>query len=452
MTKWKSGFYSEKFTPKLELGLEMAGYTEQRTADSVLDDLFISAVVLQESKNLVAFVGVDVLAVTGESVRNVRTLVEQQTGIPGPNIMIAASHSHTAPTTVEIFNTVPDFNWLKDWEAQIANTIIEAYNRLKPANVSVGEGSDDSFMFNRRLLNSDNQVEMTIDQKHGKTDLTPEGPIDPSVNVVRIDDENGKPVSVIVNYGNHLDIPTGRRYSADYPGVMTKTIQKLLGEDVGVVFLNGACGDIQHLNYFNSDDISTRGRYWDSKGEEKMNKYGTVLGCEVVKTALTMNDRLRGGSLVSYSKKISVPIRKVDEETLAWANETMNNPNSTYREKTLAKEALQVYSLEGTNVEMEIHAISIGDSAILAIPAEVFVEIGLQIKEQSPFNNTMISELSNDWVGYLPTERAFEHGGYETRVARSSKLTESADKIVIEASLKLLQELKELAADKVANK
>lgn len=442
MSNWQAGFYREVFTPDIDSGLEMAGYTKQRKAEYVLDDLYISSLVLKGKKEYSVFVGVDVLAITSESVANVRKLVEQETDIPGANILIAASHSHTAPTTVEIFNTVPDYEWMKDWERQIAQTIITAYNQMNPAKVSVAAGSDDSFMYNRRLLNSDNQVEMTIDQEPGEQDLTPEGPIDPIVNVLRVDNEEGDPMSVVVNYGNHLDIPTGKRYSADYPGVMTNTIKKLLGEDVGVVFLNGACGDIQHLNNFDMEDRKTRARYWDSKGVEKMTRYGTILGCEVVKTALNAKDRLECGTLTTVSKVISVPVRKVNKETVIWAQETVDDPNATYREKTLAKDALLVHKKKGTNVDFEIQVTKIGKSvAIVAIPAEVFVEIGLKIKEKSPFEYTIISELSNDWVGYLPTERAFAHGGYETRVARSSQLIESADKVVIEASLELLQQL-----------
>lgn len=443
MSTWEAGFYREVFTPDIELGLEMAGYTEQRRAEYVLDDLFISSLVLKNSEGYAVFVGVDVLAISAESVKNVREIVEKETDIPGSNILIAASHSHTAPTTVEIFNTVPNYNWLRDWEKQIAKTIIVAYSKLIPANISIGVGSDDSFMYNRRLLNSDNQVEMTIDQEPGKQDLTPEGPIDPIVNVLRVDNKEGEPITVLVNYGNHLDIPTGKRYSADYPGVMTKTIKKLLGEEVGVVFLNGACADIQHLNNFDLNDRGTRERYWDSKGVEKMNKYGTILGCEVVKTALNAKHVLEPSSLTTVSKIVSVPIRMVDEETLSWAKETLADPDSNYRERTLAKEALLVHEMRDTKVEFEIQATQIGESvAIVAIPAEVFVEIGLEIKQKSPFEYTIISELSNGWVGYLPTERAFSHGGYETRVARSSKLFESADKVVIEASLELLEKLK----------
>jgi neutral ceramidase len=436
------GYFKVNITPPL--GMDMAGYAKKRKAKEILDDLFSSAIVIEQNGVCTAIVGVDVLAISAESVAAIRAIVETETSIPGQNILIAASHTHTGPSTVEIFNSKPEPAWMSIFEGQVASSIILAWNRLKEARLIAGVGEDDHFIFNRRLLNQNNHVEMTLDQNLTDLNLIPESGVDPSVNTLLLTDVNGEPIAIIVNFANHLDIPTGDRFSADYPGVMTRTIQSILGEQVGVVFLNGCCGDIEHLNPFDNKDISTRERYYDSKGIEKMERYGTILGCEVVRTVLAKESEIIADSILAEQKILQIPIRTISQATLEWSNLVQSHPDGcTNRESTMAKEALLVHELRGTKVAVELQVIVMGAIAIIGIPAEVFVDIGLKIKEKSPFQFTFVSELSNGWVGYLPTERAFAHGGYETIPARSSKLIESADCIIIDGVLDLLTEMKE---------
>jgi hypothetical protein len=85
----------------------------------------------------------------------------------------------------------------------------------------------------------------------------------------------------------------------------------------------------------------------------------------------------------------------------------------------------------------------VGNVGIVGLPGEIFVEYGLQIKAQSPFNRTFVVELANDYVGYCPTDLALQEGGYETRLARSAKAAAGTEGAMVAASLRTLQAAKE---------
>ena len=91
-----------------------------------------------------------------------------------------------------------------------------------------------------------------------------------------------------------------------------------------------------------------------------------------------------------------------------------------------------------TSAHAEIMAVRLGNGAIVGIPGEFFASLGLQIKKMSPWNPTLIIELANGCVGYIPTAEAFKGGGYETEFARSSKLIPSAGEIIVETAGNLL--------------
>jgi hypothetical protein len=84
----------------------------------------------------------------------------------------------------------------------------------------------------------------------------------------------------------------------------------------------------------------------------------------------------------------------------------------------------------------------LGDLCINTTPCETFVEIGLELKESSPFETTFIIELANGYNGYLPTPQQHEWGGYETWRAKSSYLEVDASTKIVAAFEEMMTELK----------
>ena len=107
-----------------------------------------------------------------------------------------------------------------------------------------------------------------------------------------------------------------------------------------------------------------------------------------------------------------------------------------------------MYALEWSRVEakpkqwpVQIQALRVGDVGMVGLPGEVFVEIGLEIKRRSPFDHTMVIELANDWVGYIPTDKALQEGSYETELGTNSMAVPGTADLWIETAVKLLNDL-----------
>jgi hypothetical protein len=106
-----------------------------------------------------------------------------------------------------------------------------------------------------------------------------------------------------------------------------------------------------------------------------------------------------------------------------------------------AREVVLLTESEHPQVEAEVQALRVGDAAFVGLPGEPFVELGLLLKQASPFAHTYIAGLANGWEGYIPTRAAFAEGGYEVRTARSSKLHPDAGDMMVAAGAELLREL-----------
>ena len=85
----------------------------------------------------------------------------------------------------------------------------------------------------------------------------------------------------------------------------------------------------------------------------------------------------------------------------------------------------------------------IGDVAVVGVPGEYFTKLGLDIKRQSPFRNTIVAELANDWVGYIPDEEAYDLGGYQVLTGLHSYVARGTCEQIVEEAVQLLHELKQ---------
>jgi neutral ceramidase len=92
-----------------------------------------------------------------------------------------------------------------------------------------------------------------------------------------------------------------------------------------------------------------------------------------------------------------------------------------------------------TRVDAELHGIRIGDVGLVGFPGEPFAEIGVAVKEQSPFPHTLFSGYTNDYLGYVPTDEARPEGGYE---AEFTPFAPGAAGRLIQGSLALLHDLR----------
>lgn len=435
------GAYEVDITPPV--GIDLAGYFNIRKADEILDNLYAKTVVLKTETNEVAITSCDLCVIPRELVLKIRELASIWSNIPKDNIMISATHTHTGPVTTGLLVGEIDQAYIDVMTRKVATSISMAKKRLKEAVVKVGRGREDSIAFNRRYLMKDGSV-ITNPGKLNPNILKPAGPIDPEVLVILIESKIGEPIALILNYANHVDTIGGTGVSADYPGIMDKILKSLFG-NIPILFLNGAEGDVNHIDV---NGPTPQGGYKEAE------RIGKILAGEVIKTLSRMKSL--DINLKTKNSLLKIPIRKPSQEEIERANELLSKTiesesrdltafdlakGSIEVERVYAEEILLLSQLDREFEELEIQGVSLGDLCLLGIPGEPFVEIGLEIKQKSPFQYTGIVSLSNGYSGYIPTEKAFAEGGYETRLARSSKLDKKAWKIIIEEGVRLIQNL-----------
>ena len=100
---------------------------------------------------------------------------------------------------------------------------------------------------------------------------------------------------------------------------------------------------------------------------------------------------------------------------------------------------LRIHDMNNNPIEAEILTFGLGDASIVALPGEIFVELGLEIKEKSPFKHTLVLALANNSIGYIPNKEAFKYGAYEVEV---SMIAEGEGEKLVESSLHQLGKMK----------
>lgn len=418
----------------------MAGYYSTRLATGTHDDLHAKALVLESAGTQTALVACDLISLPPFVIEETRRIATAKTGIPAANIMINATHSHTGPLMMgggarddAYGGSLPAARqYLKDLPGKIAESIVLAAANLEPATVSVGKGHEDSISFNRRFFMKDG----TVGWNPGK--LNPDivrtaGPIDPDVFVAYFESTKGTALATYVNFALHLDTVGGMEVSADYPATTASILGRVKGGDMLTLFTNGACGNINHI------DVTTKR---PQKGHEEATRIGTELAGEVIKTYTRLQPvsdlKLRVGS-----RTLQLQPADLKEGDIEKANVIVADIDSGKKVKFLdtvfAFKVLDTADRKGKPLDAEVQVIALGnDLAWVALPGEIFTELGMAIKKASPFKATIVAELGHGPVTYFPNEAAAPQGNYEVV---TSRVAVGSGERLVEAAKELLKEL-----------
>ncbi|MBA7707827.1 hypothetical protein ES703_116710 [subsurface metagenome] len=317
---------------------------------------------------------------------------------------------------------------------KIAGCVYMAWRNRREAQIGVGKGMVGGIGVNRR---------------------NPDGkPVDQEVGVIRLEDIKGNLMAVLINYTCHAVVlgPDNLLISADYPGYTMRMIEGIKGENVVAMFTNGAEGDI---NTGHSADISGIGGHIPGRTFKRAEKLGNILGGEVLKVLeqIKVSPKMHLDvkkelvelplrdlpSLREAEKEFQKKMSAVDELKGASPEKlTRAKIEKFYAEITLSL-AKEVESLGlGRTMRTEIQVMRINNAVLVAVPGELFVEIGLDVKKKSEFENTFIVGLANGEIGYIPTGQAFMEGGYESI---STKFTEEAGERIRDTALRLIKEM-----------
>ena len=429
----KIGVSSVNITPPI--GVPMAGYSARDDVSiGIHDDLYAKAIVFDDDNTKAALIRCDLIGLEREFVEEVRKLIESDTGICGKNVMITCTHTHSGPITNPIF---PELNaWMNVLSRKIKGAVTAAHRNMKEAKIGFNHGSVEGIVINRRK---------------------PNGPVDTEIGIIRIDDQAGNPMAIIVNYTCHAVVlgPDNLLISADYPGYVMSFVEKNLG--IPALFVNGACGDINPLDKLAIMRLKRGKSIYNRRNGtfEEAKRLGSMIGAEAVKVFLgteTENDL----ELKVTSRNIKVPLSDLppleDAKKMLKENERLfrklvsekRDVAQMYRTAVTIKNTQKIikYINSGENARStEIQAFKIGDNGLIALPGEIFVEIGMNIKKQSSLKYTFICELANDSIGYVPTEEAFKESGYEVEFAKRLHYTNEIGHIIEKSALDTLNTL-----------
>lgn len=455
--RFKAGVGSAVITPPIGYRMNSWGV---RTGGStgIHDNLYAKAIVLSNGSTTLALISLDVVGVGNETLVNeIRNKVQHYTSIEKSNVMISCTHSHTGPAfSADRFEEYK--NYISIFPDYVAGAVREAYNNMKDASIGVGTSELHGISVNRNF---------------------PEEPVDTQLGVFKVEGENGDLIAALYNFANH-GVDVGGQYllwTTGFPGVAAKIIEERYPKSK-CMFLQGAEGDVHPWDWwFGNDKSKFAATYEDSK------KLGTIIGSEVLKKLQTIETE-KDVELKSVSEKIILPKR---EKLYGWSLDEVERVYDEIKAKykpwpgpagptdvstaTLAQKYPGNYTIgmiervhdevlgkiELTDIPAELQAFKIGNIDLVAIPGELFNQLGVEIKRSKP--NTFCLACANaSVVGYIPTRKltnivkeyasTWTLSDYvdQNKIRRyygatGARVSEEAGEIVVKESKKLIEKL-----------
>ena len=439
---FQAGAAASNVTPPL--GRPVVGGWSPRPATHIHDELYAKCVALDDGETRLALVIVDNIGMARDVCDAAKQLIREHTGIPPERVMVAGTHTHSSVSARGANRMARDAQ-LSDYQQflsmRIADGVRRAVNNLEPARIGWGSAREPAQVFNRRYhmkpgtptpnpFGGEDQVVMNPGRGNPQI-LKAAGPTDPEVALLSIQSAEGRPIALVANYSLHYVGPAaGPVISADYFGVFGDRIQQLLGADrldppfVGIMS-NGTSGDINNINWLAKPE-----KRWGPY--EKMRQVAEVVSQAVFKAhqEIEFHDWVE---LAAAEEELTLAVRKPNDEQLAYAREILEKPEDATpyhrHEKVYARRALTLHE-SPDEIPVLLQAFRIGDLGVCAIPFEVFAEIGLEVKAESPLAQTFVISHANGTYGYLPTAEQHALGGYETWLGTNTVEFDAASKIV----------------------
>lgn len=452
-----AGAATSNITPPI--GLEVVGGFSPYPSKHIHDDLHARCLVLDDGTTKLAIVVTDLLGVHRVVSDEARKLIAEKSGIPKENVLISATHTHSASSALGKNRLQPE-QQLDDYQKFVAERIADgvqrALNNCRPAEIAFGTVDVPEHVHNRRWhmkpgtapVNPFGEVDaVKMNPPGGSPNLVePAGPTDPTISFFSVRDTEGWPISVFATYSLHYVGGVGKEHiSADYYGVACEHLKQLLTKDEKpdqgtdrppfvALLANGTSGDINNINFRQPRS---------AKKPYEQIKYVAEDVASKIHGAMAELKYQSKVSLAAAYRELPIAWRKPTEEQKKWATETIaagpkakQDLSFIYAERTMR---LAEYKEDTTNIPLQV--LRIGDTVIGTMPCEVFAEIGLEFKSRSPQQPAFMVSLAHGYFGYLPAPRHFRLGGYETWIGTNRLEPNAADKM-LSALLEMTEQVK----------
>ncbi len=443
------------------LGTSINGGFQDRGATFIHDPQLARSLALDDGKTQVVLVVVDSCVIGRDLFDEAAAMVEKATGLPRSQMLMSATHAHSCGTMEAVGQSDPDPLYQRFVARRIADGVRCALQNLEPARIATGVARVPQHVFNRRFEMKEGGIPptplgLTTDRVRTNPGIgnplvvKPAGPTDPEVPFLSVRSVEGRPIALYANYALHYVGGTGPGHiSADYFGAFARFIGGRLGAGEGNgdgdgerpfvgMISNGASGDI------NNSDVLGKQEKQPPYGQIRLVAGDVADAVAEVHAGLAWHDHV---SLAAVQREITLGVRKAGADEVEKARAVMNGskllPRMETMEQVYARETVLLDSFPA-EVSVPLQVVKIGGMLLAAMPGEVFVEIGLDLKARHP-GATVVS-LANAYHGYLPTPEHHALGGYETWRARSSYLEVDASTKMVKALDEMMENLADTGA------
>lgn len=373
-TGFATGFGKIVVNPDPGVGLGGFGNSDERTSTHVTDDICISCVAISDGEQKILLFSLDSCGVSVSNWNQVARIVEKELGVPRANVVLNASHSHSAPSIYGGGNVA---KYMQSFYKGALFAAKYAVADLDKTEVKIAKTQTEGLSYIRRYIKKDTgefvgNWPQTLDPALYDHESYP----DEEMQILYFDRANQKDI-VLCNWQCHVTnvgTETGGQVSSDYVGAFRDYVSATL--DVHCAFFQGAAGSTIPFGKLRGEN---------SNGDYK--KHGQAVGDALI-AALPNLTPVQTGKIETVTEKHASTVKP---EKVSDYGETSN---------------------------LEICALAFGDVAIATAPFEMDHRNGKFVKENSPYKMTFMSAYSNGSTSYIPAESSFPNGGYEVNSCR----------------------------------
>jgi hypothetical protein len=364
-------------------------------------------------------------------------------------LFMNATHTHNAPVTLEGRYTLPEQGNMKPAEytefmtSQVADAVVEAWQKRQGGKVGWGLGQA-VVAQDRRAVYADGTAQM-----YGATNTKDfrgiEGYEDHSLDVLFFWDQKDQLIATVINVPCPAqEAEGGLAIHADFWHPVRERLREQHGKDLLVLGWAGAGGD------------QTSRPMYRKAAEERMRKLRGLTGLEEVARRIVdgweeayagaRQDMRTDVMLRHCVQEIELPYRQVTEAEVAearreaakFAADPAQRWNYRWHQGVVERYEAQQAGTEGL-FSMELHALRLGDVAIVTNTFELYTDYGVQMKARSPAVQTFVIQLTGSG-GYLPSERAVRGGGYGA-VIQSSRIGPEGGQVLVDRTVEAIKAL-----------
>ncbi len=452
-------------------GVSKINITRDNPTVFVNDSLYVKALVLDDGKTKAVIITMDIINISSSAVAEIRKLIEDELEINGNNIMINASHAHWVQNQLAENYKERTVRAVKEASDNMVPVLIgtgAGYENRITMNRRIVLENGKEWTIRRATPEPREEIIVKIAE-----------PFDPEIGILRIDKTDGSPLAVLYNFAchNYTGVPN-RGVTAGFSGFSSKVIEENIGNGAVALFQQGFAGDITPILYKDVNAPKQEEIHGTLLGLSTLNAWrNTSVGKDarinVIREELMLPARtcvqrhldsleakredildffrgegcgsLGAGTMLNFDAFLPLYIkymmspqypsdyayRYMQEEKIGINDlEMMDNENISHinkylysiymMEELIVTEANLAY-LRNNNpenpIKAEIMGIKIGDFVLISFPGDIFAQVGLNIKQASPYEFTFVAGYTNGSVGYAPTRDAYNGDAYEVSLS-----------------------------------